>query len=246
MHRRSSPRSVWSRWWVIRLGIRPIKQMTETASRDRRRRPLRTACPRRRPAPSPASWRGAEPDARPHRGALDERAASEERLRRFVADASHELRTPVTTIRGYAELYRRGGLGEPDALDEAMRRTEQEAVRMGRLVEDMLQLAKLDQERPLDVRAGRPRGAGRRRRADARAVAPRRDRSTSRSTLRRRRDGRRGPAAPGDRQRGRQRARAHRRRRADRGPRRAATADDVVARGRRTTARACRRRSPHA
>ena len=69
--------------------------------------------------------------------ALDERAASEDRLRRFVADASHELRTPVTTIRGYAELYRPAGSPMHDALDDAMRRTEQEAMRMGRLVEDM-------------------------------------------------------------------------------------------------------------
>ena len=81
--------------------------------------------------------------------ALDERAASEDRLRRFVADASHELRTPVTSIRGYAELYRVGGLGDPDALADAMRRTEQEAARMGRLIDDMLSLARLDEHRPL-------------------------------------------------------------------------------------------------
>ena len=71
-------------------------------------------------------------------------------MRRFVADASHELRTPVTTIRGYAELYRIGGLADPGELSEAMRRTEQEAVRMARLVEDLLTLAKLDQGRVLE------------------------------------------------------------------------------------------------
>lgn len=81
---------------------------------------------------------------------VDERSRSEARLRRFVADASHELRTPITTIRGYSELYRFGGLAETEALDDAMRRTEQEATRMGRLVEDMLTLAKLDQHRPLE------------------------------------------------------------------------------------------------
>jgi two-component system OmpR family sensor kinase len=67
-----------------------------------------------------------------------------------VADASHELRTPVTTIRGYAELYRAGGLDDAAELGEAMRRTEQEAVRMGSLVDDLLHLARLDQGRPLD------------------------------------------------------------------------------------------------
>ncbi|MET0910780.1 MAG: HAMP domain-containing sensor histidine kinase, partial [Ilumatobacteraceae bacterium] len=61
-------------------------------------------------------------------------------------------RTPVTTIRGYAELYRMGGLPPGDGLDEAMRRTEQEAVRMARLVDDLLTLAKLDQGRPLERR----------------------------------------------------------------------------------------------
>ena len=84
--------------------------------------------------------------------AFTEQAESEDRLRRFVADASHELRTPVTTIRGYAELYRVGGLADRDELDEAMRRTEQEAVRMARLVDDLLNLAKLDEGRPLEQR----------------------------------------------------------------------------------------------
>jgi two-component system OmpR family sensor kinase len=82
--------------------------------------------------------------------AFDERERSQDRLRRFVADASHELRTPVTTIRGYAELYRAGALEDRDELGEAMRRTEQEAIRMGSLVEDLLQLARLDQGRPLE------------------------------------------------------------------------------------------------
>ena len=82
--------------------------------------------------------------------AFDQRAASEARLRQFVADASHELRTPVATIRGYAELYRTGALDDADELDDAMRRTEQEAVRMGTLVDDLLHLARLDQGRPLE------------------------------------------------------------------------------------------------
>src|SRR5215469_12274623 len=86
---------------------------------------------------------------------------SEEKMRQFVADASHELRTPLTAMRGFAEYYRhRGGIsangneaGEltPADLDRIMRRVEQEASRMGILVEDMLLLARLDQQRPLDA-----------------------------------------------------------------------------------------------
>ncbi len=93
---------------------------------------------------------------------------SEERMRRFIADASHELRTPLTAIRGFAEYYRqRGGLVRdngnadaagggpaadgltPDDLERIMLRVEKEAARMGLLVEDLLMLARLDQQRPL-------------------------------------------------------------------------------------------------
>jgi two-component system, OmpR family, sensor kinase len=102
---------------------------------------------------------------------------SEERMRRFIADASHELRTPLTTIRGFAEYYRqRGGVGQdqkhssgtaggssaapngsaegnltPEDLDRIMHRLEAEASRMGLLVEDLLTLARLDQQRPLNI-----------------------------------------------------------------------------------------------
>ena len=82
--------------------------------------------------------------------AFAERASSEDRLRRFVADASHELRTPLTAIRGYAELFRRGAAERPEDLARAMRRIEDEAARMGLLVEDLLLLARLDQGRPLE------------------------------------------------------------------------------------------------
>jgi two-component system, OmpR family, sensor kinase len=88
---------------------------------------------------------------------------SEERMRRFVADASHELRTPLTAIRGFAEYYRqRGGVATPDEgnrgslapadLDRIMQRVEGEASRMGVLVEDLLLLARLDQQRPIEHR----------------------------------------------------------------------------------------------
>lgn len=75
---------------------------------------------------------------------------SEAQLRRFVADASHELRTPLTSIRGFAELYRQGGVPVGADLDRVMGRVEGEASRMGNLVEEMLLLARLDQQRPLD------------------------------------------------------------------------------------------------
>jgi two-component system OmpR family sensor kinase len=74
---------------------------------------------------------------------------SEERMRQFVADASHELRTPLTTIRGFAELYRQGAAGSPEDTAKLVRRIEDEAARMGLLVEDLLLLARLDRERPL-------------------------------------------------------------------------------------------------
>jgi two-component system, OmpR family, sensor kinase len=75
---------------------------------------------------------------------------SEERMRQFVADASHELRTPLTTIRGFAELYRQGAVRTPEEIERLVRRIEEEASRMGLLVEDLLLLARLDQERPLE------------------------------------------------------------------------------------------------
>jgi two-component system OmpR family sensor kinase len=73
---------------------------------------------------------------------------SEERMRQFVADASHELRTPLTTIRGFAELYRQGAAPDPS---DVLRRIEDEASRMGLLVQDLLMLARLDQERPIEL-----------------------------------------------------------------------------------------------
>ncbi|GAA3090483.1 two-component sensor histidine kinase [Streptosporangium carneum] len=74
---------------------------------------------------------------------------SEERMRRFVADASHELRTPLTSIRGFAEFYRQAPDVDPAPL---MRRVESEAVRMGLLVDDLLMLARMDQQRPMAMR----------------------------------------------------------------------------------------------
>lgn len=79
-----------------------------------------------------------------------EKESSERRLRQFVADASHELRTPLTSIRGYAELFRSGVASDPATLERVMVRIESEGARMGKLVEDLLLLARLDQRRPLE------------------------------------------------------------------------------------------------
>ena len=104
--------------------------------------------------------------------------ASEQRMRRFVTDASHELRTPLTSIRGFAELYRQGAAGNPDDLARLMRRIEDEAARMGLLVDDLLLLARLDQQRPLE-REIVDLVVDRRRRGARRARRSRRDRGRS-------------------------------------------------------------------
>jgi two-component system OmpR family sensor kinase len=77
------------------------------------------------------------------------RTLSENKLRRFVADASHELRTPLTAIRGFAELHRQGAVPEGEKTKELISRIEKESIRMGYLVEDLLMLARLDQSREL-------------------------------------------------------------------------------------------------
>ncbi|MBO0682014.1 MAG: HAMP domain-containing histidine kinase [Candidatus Dormibacteraeota bacterium] len=136
-------------FWIVRLGLRPLDRMAATASRI-------TA--------GDLAVRVADSDPRTEIGRLGaalnvmlsgieeafrQRQASEDRLRRFVADASHELRTPLTSVRGYAELFRRGADRRPEDLAMAMRRIEDEAKRMSRLVDEMLLLARLDQRRPL-------------------------------------------------------------------------------------------------
>ncbi len=80
---------------------------------------------------------------------LAAREASEERMRRFVGDASHELRTPLAAVRGFAELHRMGALSTPREVTGAFRRVEDEATRMGGLVDDLLLLARLDEQRPM-------------------------------------------------------------------------------------------------
>ncbi len=136
--------------WLVRVGLRPLEGIGTTAGAI---------------AAGDLSRRVEPADERTEVGrlglalnamlaqieaAFDQRRRSEERLRTFIADASHELRTPLTSIRGYAELFRRGADSRPEDLEKSMARIEAEAARMGVLVDDLLLLARLDQGRPLE------------------------------------------------------------------------------------------------
>jgi two-component system, OmpR family, sensor kinase len=135
-------------WFVIRVGLRPLDRIGATAGAI---------------AAGDLSRRVSPADDRTEVGrlglalnamlgqiehAFGERQASEEKLRRFLSDASHELRTPLTSIRGYAELFRMGAASRPEDVAKAMARIEEEAARMGVLVEDLLALARLDEMPP--------------------------------------------------------------------------------------------------
>jgi len=83
--------------------------------------------------------------------AFADRAKTIDQMRRFVGDASHELRTPLVSVRGYAELYRMGALPKDEDVTQAMERIEKEAIRMGELVVDLLELARIDEAKPLQL-----------------------------------------------------------------------------------------------
>jgi len=134
---------------VIRVGMRPLERIEETAEKI---------------AAGDLSARldNFEPDTEVGRlstslntmlsrieEAFDARTQSEDKLRRFVADASHELRTPLTAIRGFAELHRQGAVPAGEKTKELISRIEKESMRMGSLVEDLLMLARMDQSREL-------------------------------------------------------------------------------------------------
>jgi two-component system OmpR family sensor kinase len=138
-------------WWIVRRGLRPLEDMATTAGAI---------------AGGDLGQRVDEADDRTEVGRLGvalnamlenievafaARAASENRLRRFLADASHELRTPLTSIRGYAEIFDLGARDRPADLASSMHHIREEAVRMNVLVDDLLLLARLDQERPLHL-----------------------------------------------------------------------------------------------
>jgi two-component system OmpR family sensor kinase len=132
-------------WLLVRLGLRPLDRMGETADAiaagDLSRR-VTPADPRTEVGRLGLALNGMLAQIE---RAFAERQASENRLRRFLADASHELRTPLASIRGYAELFRIGAAREPAQAEKAIGRIEDQSARMGTLVEDLLTLAHLDQ-----------------------------------------------------------------------------------------------------
>ncbi|MDO8213679.1 cell wall metabolism sensor histidine kinase WalK [Conexibacter sp. CPCC 206217] len=159
-------------WLLVRVGLLPLERMAHTAGKiaggDLSQRVTETD-PRSEPGRLGIAFNGMLDRLEV---AFEQRQQSEERLRRFLADASHELRTPLSSIRGYAELFRIGAARSPEDTEKAMRRIEEEAMRMGVLVEDLLALARLDEVReaehsPVDV-AALARDAV----DDARAAAP--------------------------------------------------------------------------
>jgi two-component system OmpR family sensor kinase len=136
--------------WVVRLGLRPLTAIGETAdaiaagdlSRRVERAEPRTEVGRLGLALNSMLGR--------IESAFNAQAASEQRLRRFVADASHELRTPLAAVRAYAELFSRGAAQRPEDLERSMRGISGESERMTVLVDDLLLLARLDEGRPLE------------------------------------------------------------------------------------------------
>ena len=157
---------------IVRIGLRPLARMGQTAEAiaggDLTRR-VSPATPRTEIGRLGLALNGMLTQIE---SAFQERTESERRLRRFIADASHELRTPLTSIRGYAELLRRGAQRSPEDSELARRRIEEEATRMSVLVDDMLLLARLDQGRPLEREPVDLLAIARDARADAAAVAP--------------------------------------------------------------------------
>ncbi|MFJ5613180.1 sensor histidine kinase [Streptomyces sp. NPDC093221] len=139
-------------WFAVRAGLRPLRQIEATAAEIAAGRPLS----HRMPAASPRTEAGRLSAAlngmlAQIESAFAARAESEKQMRRFVADASHELRTPLAGIRGFAELYRMGALPDEADVKRTMTRIESEAVRLGGLVEDLLTLVRMDEQRPVQL-----------------------------------------------------------------------------------------------
>jgi two-component system OmpR family sensor kinase len=138
-------------WWTVDRSMRPVGEMVETAEAI-----AAGDLTQRVPPGNPNTELGrlghSLNEMLAHiEDALTTERDGRERLRRFVADASHELRTPVTAIAGYAELRRQGGLVDLEALDRAWSRIESESDRMRSLIEDLLMLARLGESQMLSV-----------------------------------------------------------------------------------------------
>jgi two-component system OmpR family sensor kinase len=136
-------------WYGVRRAFRPLTLIEDTAA-------VIAAGDLTRRIPEPAAQDEVASLSRSLNAMLAQieqsfavRQASEERMSQFVADASHELRTPLAAVRGYAELYRQGAVTEPEDVTATMRRIEDESIRMGGLVNDLLILTRLDRQRPL-------------------------------------------------------------------------------------------------
>lgn len=142
---------------AVRLALRPLNRVADTAARvaDLPLSSGTVTLAERAPPGAPHTEVGTVSAAFNRmlehvEASLHARQASEERLRRFLADASHELRTPVAVIRSHAEYAQRTGTDLPNDLHTALRRIDAESQRMGHLVDDLLLLARLDSGRPLE------------------------------------------------------------------------------------------------
>ncbi|MEO7071131.1 MAG: HAMP domain-containing sensor histidine kinase [Nostocoides sp.] len=161
-------------WYLIRRAFRPLTQIEDTAAAIAEG-DLTQRIPTRRADDEVSSLsRSLNAMLAQIEQSFSVREASEDRMRQFVSDASHELRTPLATVRGYAELYRQGAVSRPEDVASAMGRIEGEATRMGGLVEDLLTLARLDEEptaaiQPVDLTVLAADAT-----QDARALAPER------------------------------------------------------------------------
>jgi len=161
-------------WFIVKRDLRPLETMAVTADAiaagdlSRRVEPAEPRTEVGRLGLSLNTMLGRIEEA------FAERAATEDKLRRFLADASHELRTPLTSIRGYAEVFERGAKDDPEDLELAMRRIEEESKRMSIMVEELLVLARLGEGReperaPVDLARVVSDAV-----SDARAAAPER------------------------------------------------------------------------
>jgi two-component system OmpR family sensor kinase len=143
-------------WWLVRVGLRPLRDIERTAEAIAEGQ-LHERVPNEDPrtevgrlSHSLNTMLGRIEDAFAERDQTEaELRASEERLRRFVADASHELRTPLAAVSAYAELLEAGAVERPSDLERVMHGIRNESARMKTLVDDLLLLARLDEGRPL-------------------------------------------------------------------------------------------------